>query len=89
MKLKYLIETDDKYLFANSLDDLASYNNITLAGIRYRMKNKLIDVKRIDTKLQHLDFDYLIDKNGIVTVMKADFIHSLQKQDGNDKLLTN
>ena len=34
MKLKYLVETDDKYLFANALDDLASYHRIALAGIR-------------------------------------------------------
>ena len=44
---------DDKYLFANSLDDLASYHKITLA---YRMKKDLINIRRIDIKLQHLDF---------------------------------
>ena len=72
MKLKYLVETDEKYLFVNALDDLASYNNITLAGLRYRMKNKLIDVKKINLKLQQLKFNFTIDKNGIVTAMKAD-----------------
>ena len=53
MKLKHLIEMDDKYLFANSLDDVASYYNITLAGVRYRMKNKLTNMRKINNKLQH------------------------------------
>ena len=74
MKLKYLVETKDKYLLANSLDDLASYHKITLAGIRYRMKKDLINIHRIDTQLQHLDVDYTIDKNGVVIVAKTDVI---------------
>ena len=78
MKLKYFVETDDKYLFANSLDDLASYHKITLAGIRYRMKKDLINIHRIDTKLQHLDFNYSIDKNGVVIVAKTDIISACQ-----------
>ena len=78
MKLKYLVKYDDHFLFANSLDDLASYYNITLAGVRYRMKNKLINITKINNKLQHLKFDYTIDKHGIVTVMKTDFINTDQ-----------
>ena len=72
MKLKYLVETDDKYLFANSLDDLASYYKITLASMRYRMKNKLVNITKINIKLQHLTFDYTIDKNGVVIAMIND-----------------
>ena len=78
MKLKYLVQTDDKYLFANCLDDLASYFKLTLAGMRYRMKNNLTKVQKIDIKLQHLDFNYTIDKNGIVTVQKKDIIDAGQ-----------
>ena len=78
MKLKYLVETDNKYLFANALDDLASYHKITLAGIRYRMKNDLINIHRIDTKLQHLDFNYNIDRNGVVIVTKTDIVSACQ-----------
>ena len=62
MKLKYLVETDDNYLFANALDDLASYHKITLAGIRYRMKKDLINIHRIDIKLQDIVSKYDIDK---------------------------
>ena len=72
MKLKYLVETEDKHLFANSIDNLASYFKLTLAGMRYRIKNKLTEVKKIDLKLQDLEFDYNIDKNGIVSVGKSD-----------------
>ena len=80
MKLKYLVQTDDKYLFANSLDDLASYFKLTLAGMRYRMKNTLTKVQKIDAKLQHLQFDYTIDKNGVVIAMKKDFINSFKEK---------
>ena len=78
MKLKYLVKTDNKYLFANALDDLASYHKITLAGIRYRMKKNLINIHRIDSKLQHLDFNYTIDKNGVVIVAKTDVVDACQ-----------
>ena len=83
MKLKYLVEMNDKYLFANCLDDLASYFKLTLAGMRYRMKNNLTKVRKIDIKLQHLDFNYIIDKNGVVIVLKKDFINSFKEKDNN------
>ena len=51
MKLKYLIICKHKYLFCYSLENLASHYNITLSGLRYRMKNKLIDLKKINIKL--------------------------------------
>ena len=78
MKLKYLVETDNKYLFANSLDDLVSYHKITLAGIRYRMKKDLINIRKIDSKLQDMTFKYAIDKNGVITVTKTDIISACQ-----------
>ena len=70
MKLKYLVETDDQYLFVNGLDDLASHYKISLPGIRYRMKHKLININKIDTRLQDLNYEYIIDKNGVVIVDK-------------------
>ena len=74
MKLKYLIRCKDKYLFANSLEDLACYYNVSLSGIRYKIKHKLIDVQNINLKLQDLsNVKYDIDKNGIVTVLVSDF----------------
>ena len=78
MKLKYLVEMDDKYLFANCLDDLASYFKLTLIGLRYRIKNNLLDFSKIDIKLQHLDFNYSIDRNGVVIAMKKDIVSGLQ-----------
>ena len=78
MKLKYLVETDNKYLFANALDDLASYHKITLAGIRYRMKKDLINIRRIDIKLHDLACKYSIDKNGVVIVAKTDVVDACQ-----------
>ena len=83
MKLKYLVETNDKYLFANCLDDLASYFKLTLVGLRYRMKKDLINIQKINIKLQHLDFNYSIDKNGVVIVLKKDFINSFKEKDNN------
>ena len=74
MKLKYLVETDDKYLFANALDDLASYHRIALAGIRQRMKKDLINIHKINIKLQDIVCKYDIDKNGV----KTDIISGLQ-----------
>ena len=79
MKLKYLVATDDKYLFANSLDDLASYHKITLAGIRYRMKKDLINIQKINIKLQDIVCKYDIDKNGIVMVAKTDIVNECNK----------
>ena len=71
MKLKYFVETDDQYLFVNGLDDLASHYKISLPGIRYRMKHKLINIHKIDARLQDLNFEYTMDKNGVVTVDKS------------------
>ena len=70
MKLKYLVETDDQYLFVNGLDDLASHYKISLPGVRYRMKHNLINIHKIDTRLQDLNYEYTIDKNGVVIVDK-------------------
>ena len=84
MKLKYLIEMDDKYLFANCLDDLASYFKLTLVGLRYRLKNNLLDFRKIDIKLQNVIYDYTIDKNGVVIVLKKDFINSFNEKDNNN-----
>ena len=78
MKLKYLVETDDRYIFANALDDLASYHKITLAGIRYRMKKDLINIQKINIKLQDIVCKYDIDKNGIVSVLKAEIVSDCQ-----------
>ena len=44
MKLKYLVQTDEKYLFANCLNDLGAYYGVTVSGIKYKIKNKLIDM---------------------------------------------
>ena len=75
MKLKYLIKCNDRYLFCHSLENLASHYNITLSGLRYRMKNKLIDIKKINIKLQHLSsMEYEVNKHGIVSIMKDDHI---------------
>ena len=71
MKLKYLVETDDQYLFANCLTDLGAYYGVTVSGIKYKIKNKLIDVKKIDIRLQDLNYEYTIDKYGAVTVDKS------------------
>ena len=79
MKLKYLVETDDKYLFANALDDLASYHKITLAGIRYRMKKDLINIQKINIKLQDIVCKYDIDRNGVVIVAKTDIVNECNK----------
>ena len=70
MKLKYLVQTDEKYLFANCLNDLGSYYGVTVSGIKYKIKNKLIDIHKIDTRLQNLNYEYMIDKYGVVTVDK-------------------
>ena len=74
MKLKYLVTYKDRYLFANSLEDLAYYYNVTLSGIRYKIKHKLIDVQNMyNVELHNLiadDYKYSIDKFGVVTVMR-------------------
>ena len=71
MKLKYLVQTDEKYLFANCLNDLGSYYGVTVSGIKYKIKNKLIDIHKIDTRLQDLNYEYTINKYGVVTVDKS------------------
>ena len=86
MKLKYLVQTEDKFLFANCLDDLASYFKLTLIGLRYRMKNDLINIQKINIKLQHLDFNYSIDKNGVVIVVKTDIIDAGQNNQATSAL---
>ena len=71
MKLKYLVETDEKCLFANCLNDLGAYYGVTVSGMKYKMKH-LVDVKKINAELQDLKFDYTIDKYGVVTALKND-----------------
>ena len=80
MKLKYLVKIDDKYLFANCLNDLGAYYGVTISGIKYKIKYKLIDVTKIDTQLQELKFNYTIDKYGIVTAMKTDIYKASTEQ---------
>ena len=74
MKLKYLVKCKDRVLFANSLDDLACYYKVTLSGMRYKINHELIDLEKINYKLQNLNVKYEIDNNGVVTVMINDFI---------------
>ena len=80
MKLKYLVKTGDKYLFANCMNDLASYFNVTISGIKYKITHKLIDVIKIDRQLQDLKFDYIIDKNGVITAKKTDIYNAITAQ---------
>lgn len=83
MKLKYLIETDEKCLFANCLNDLGSYYGVTVSGMKYKIKNKLVDVKKINNELQDLKFDYTIDKYGVVSASKTD-IYKLFETDNKE-----
>ena len=73
MKLKYVVQCEDKFLFANCLDDLAYYYNVTLSGMRYKINHKLIDIKTVNLKLHNIikdEYKYSIDKFGVVTIMK-------------------
>ena len=78
MKLKYIVKTDDKYLFANSLKDLGAYYGVTVSGIKYKMKHNLIDITKMNRELQDLKFDYTIDKNGVVTALKTDIFQAFE-----------
>ena len=79
MKLKYLVKQNDKYLFSNCLQDLASHYNVTVSGIKYKIRNNLIDIKKIDKQLQDLDFDYKINKYGVITALETDIASVLKK----------
>lgn len=81
MKLRYLVSCSDKLLFANSLQDIASYYNVTLSGIKYKIKHSLINIEKINVELQDFakeNIQYAIDKYGVVTVFN-DNVDSLKK----------
>ena len=74
MKLRYVVRCSDKLLFANSLQDIASYYTVTLSGIKYKIKHKLIDLEKINVELQDFakeNVKYTIDKYGVVTVLNS------------------
>ena len=81
MKLRYLVRCSDKLLFANSLQDIASYYTVTLSGIKYKIKHKLIEIEKINVELQDFvneNIQYSIDKYGVVTVLN-DNVDNLKK----------
>ena len=68
MKLRYIVRCSDKLLFANSLQDIASYYTVTLSGIKYKIKHKLINLEKINVELQDFakeNVEYTIDKYGV------------------------
>ena len=75
MKLKYLIKCEDRYLLATCLVDLANYYNVTLSGMRYKNKHKLVDLIKHNVELHNIlknKYEYSIDKFGVVTIMAKD-----------------
>ena len=80
MKLKYLVNCKDKMLFANCLQDLASHYNVTVSGIKYKIKHNLIAITKIDIQLQDLNFEYAINKYGVVTAIKTDIFKQFDNQ---------
>ena len=89
MKLKYLIETDEKYLFANCLNDLGAYYNVTVSGMKYKIKNKLVNVTKINNELQDLKFDYTIDKYGVVSALKNDIYKVFEADNVRETIISN
>ena len=84
MKLRYLVRCRDRLLFANSLQDIASYYTVTLSGIKYKIKHKLIDLERINVELQDFvneNIQYTIDKYGVVTVINDNTDNTDPKKD--------
>lgn len=76
MKLKYMIKNNDIILLATSLKDLALYYGISISGIKYKIKNNIVDFKKINTNLHDLwneGYHYKIDQEcGVVIVDNKD-----------------
>ena len=71
MKLKYAINMKDKIILANSLQDIADYNNITIDSLKYSIKHNKLNVNKINVKLKDIVNrypTYEIDSHGIVTI---------------------
>ena len=71
MKLKYAINTKDKLILANNLEDIADYSNITIDSLKYSIKHKKLNVSKINVKLKEVANaypTYEIDSHGIVTI---------------------
>ena len=87
MKLKYIIKNPNNYLFANSLQDLALHYKVSLSGIKYKIKNKLINLESVENlELHHLlkkDIKYDINKYGIITVSNESFNNILKSEQEN------
>ena len=86
MKLKYYIKNTDEVLLANCLHDLALHFNISLSGLKYRIKNKLMAVEKCDKNLYDLSkvCKYDINKFGVVIVDITDKTDTIQNIDSNN-----
>ena len=71
MKLKYVINANNKIILANSLQDIADYCNITIDSLKYSISHKKLNVNKINVKLKDIVNrypNYDIDSHGIVTI---------------------
>ena len=74
MKLKYFVKKEGRMVFSNTLKDLALHLGLSLSGLKYQIKNKLLTVEKCDLELYELNkiVSYKINKFGIVIVDTQD-----------------
>ena len=77
MKLKYVVKHEEQILLSTCLQDLALHFNMSLSGIKYKIKHNLLDIQRCDTELHNLSniVNYNINKFGIVVVEDQDQVY--------------
>ena len=70
MKLKYVVKHEGQIFLATCLQDIALHFNMSLSGIKYKIKHNLLDIQRCNTELHDLSnvANYNINKFGIVVI---------------------
>ena len=86
MKLKYVINQKDKIILANSLQDIADYQNISIDSLKYSIQHNKLNVNKINVKLKDIATTYPtyeIDMNGVVTISTSTNVSPEQLHEGN------